>query len=461
MPRAVDPLHTRFPWERLFCDRGESVPIGDDGYLVDPGSWYGRAVGKGVLRLEALLTKRCVVILGEAGIGKTVVLETVVERLRGEHGDDSVVEVRLGEYGSVDSLERGVFESSELAECVRGPTELWLVLDSLDEAMVGVQNVVGLFQRRLREWPWDRLRVVISCRTAAWPATLEGELKGALPEKSLQVVELLPLLRCDVATAATARELDSERFLREIDERDAQPLASNPLSLEMLLGVHAGAGGLPNRRVELFDKGLRLLCAEPRARRDHGTVGTLTADQRFELATRIAGVSVLAGKAAIERDPPPVGVGEGITLRDLIDESRAGSGAGKVDVTEDSLREALDTGLFTARGTTALGFAHKSYAAFLAARYVQESGFSKQQRDELLRVADGGNRALVPQLAETACWRAGRTSCRSRSSSRRFLRRGGGTSSAATPNSCFTATCTIGWRRNTRNQRWNGLATTT
>jgi hypothetical protein len=41
-------------------------------------------------------------------------------------------------------------------------------------------------------------------------------------------------------------------------------------------------------------------------------------------------------------------------------------------VTDNDVREVLDTGLFSSRGGVRLGWAHQSYAEFLAALYLVE-----------------------------------------------------------------------------------------
>jgi hypothetical protein len=82
-----------------------------------------------------------------------------------------------------------------------------------------------------------------------------------------------------------------------------------------------------------------------------------------------------------------------------------GNGPGKTDVDADRLREALDTGLFSSRGLNRLGWAHQTYAEFLAARFLHQHALPTDQLLQLVLHPDGSGKA-VPQLRETAAWLA-------------------------------------------------------
>ena len=75
-----------------------------------------------------------------------------------------------------------------------------------------------------------------------------------------------------------------------------------------------------------------------------------------------------------------------------------------LSVTIDNVRETFDTGLFTARGPDRLGWAHQTYAEFLASRYLEEQRVSTNQILSLIQHPLDPERRLVPQLQETAAW---------------------------------------------------------
>jgi hypothetical protein len=72
-------------------------------------------------------------------------------------------------------------------------------------------------------------------------------------------------------------------------------------------------------------------------------------------------------------------------------------------VTDNDVREVLDTGLFSSRGGVRLGWAHQSYAEFLAALYLVEKNVVSANILKILLHPAGG---LVPQLSTVAAWAA-------------------------------------------------------
>jgi hypothetical protein len=168
----------RVPWDRWLCPRGESIRF-DDGYPADPAERYVRMLQPHCVPLTRLLDYRCSVLLGEAGAGKSDTFEHLYE-LAGTRAGIVVGRFNLGEYADTSELARDIFECPDVARWRQTSGELVLFLDSLDEAIAGVRNVVGLLQRRIRELPVERLRLYISCRTAAWPETLTDHLRGVL-----------------------------------------------------------------------------------------------------------------------------------------------------------------------------------------------------------------------------------------------------------------------------------------
>jgi hypothetical protein len=72
-----------------------------------------------------------------------------------------------------------------------------------------------------------------------------------------------------------------------------------------------------------------------------------------------------------------------------------------VEVTEAIVKDALAGGLFDRRGDRRRVFAHRTYAEFLAARYLAERRVPPAQIRELIFSADG---RVFPQLHETTAW---------------------------------------------------------
>ncbi|MEO6423748.1 MAG: hypothetical protein ABIO31_13725, partial [Candidatus Nitrotoga sp.] len=66
----------------------------------------------------------------------------------------------------------------------------------------------------------------------------------------------------DILCAAADRCLDSNAFLKEVQLKEIQPLASHPSTLNMLLGLFGRPGGQPKQRSKLYRLGCETLADE-------------------------------------------------------------------------------------------------------------------------------------------------------------------------------------------------------
>ncbi|MEK7408198.1 MAG: hypothetical protein AAB225_24270 [Acidobacteriota bacterium] len=197
---------------------------------------------------------------------------------------------------------------------------------------------------------------------------------------------------------------DPNAFLSELELREAVPLAIKPVTLAFLLNTDRRRQGFPASQAQLYAEGCRLLCEETsESRRGAGLLGDLTADQRLAVAARIAAITVFCNRYAIwtgvDRGDVPT---DDILLEDLIGDTE-GAKDSAVAVSQRTIRETLDTGLFSSRGLDRIGWAHQTYAEFLAARFLVEHGLPADRIMALILHPDG---KIVPQLRETAAWLA-------------------------------------------------------
>jgi hypothetical protein len=72
-------------------------------------------------------------------------------------------------------------------------------------------------------------------------------------------------------------------------------------------------------------------------------------------------------------------------------------------VSDDDIRETLDTGLFGAHGEQQMGWAHRGYGEFLAANYLHARHIPAATILKAIRHPAGG---LIPQLSGVAAWAA-------------------------------------------------------
>jgi len=393
-----------YDWERFWVARTAMLDLSDGGFLVDPANAPPQAHPGRPLRLVELREYRALGLLGEPGIGKSTVLE--IEAARTTHQSDgniASVYVDLRAYSSEGLLYQRVFGSEEFIGWTKGSSQLVLFLDSLDEALLRIDSIANLLVSELPRYPTSRLSVRIACRTAVWPSgTLEPALHRIWGADNVGILELAPLRRRDVIAAADVEGVDPRAFLEQLYSANAVPFAIKPLTLRLLLGLYKRDGNLPRSIAELYTRGCLKLCEETNpSRRDAGRLGALSPKQRLRVASRLAAATMLANRFAIwrglEADAVPA---EDVALSELCGGHEEGDFPG-LDVTENHIREVLDTGLFSSRGGVRMGWAHQGYAEFLAAQYLLAKEVSPRNILGILRHPTGG---LVPQLSVVAAW---------------------------------------------------------
>lgn len=390
-------------YARFWCDRSDRYFIDPEGYLVDPESNWGRDTQKTLRTLSDLSQYLCLVLLGEPGMGKTTCLAAeFAERLGMCSRSEDVSQALkwdLSCFCDARHLTEELFRGGEFLDWLNGEHHLHLYIDSLDECHAHIPtlpHIVAAELAKLSGKDRRRLTLRIACRTANWPKTLEEALGHMWSKSELGFFELTPLRKADVEQAVTGRGLSSEKFLYEVADRGVQPLAVRPITLSLLLDKYEDSKQLPTDRCALYEWGCRRFSEEwSHRRRDAHLSGKISIEKRLSTAAQIAAIMLFCNRPAIftglETDAGPY---------DLIVSHLS-------DMTQNELREVLDSGLFSGRGADHFGFAHQTYAEYLAARYVVHSGIGQKQILQLIRNPEDPKGRLVPQLAEVAAWLAG------------------------------------------------------
>lgn len=395
--------------KRFLCNREDSYNVSDDGFLSDPDGEYGRYLNPNVIALDDLLACRCLIVLGEPGIGKSTELERVfyLEKQKAESSESVVLHFKLNQYQAGEELRRDIFEGDDIKRWKAGSHQLHLFLDDLDEGLLSIKTLAALLCTKLRELPAERLTIRIACRTAEWPQTLEKAVKAHWGDQDVKILEIVPLRRSDVAEYATSRGIDPVAFICQVIEKEVVPLAIKPLTLKFLVGIFSENKELPKTQAQLYADGCWQLCEEFNdSRVDAGKRSFLSADQLLAIAERIAAVTIFANCAAIRMRPNLDDVSDAdITASKIcggIEEARGTP----FQITEECIREAVKTGLFNSRGSNRMGWAHQTYAEFLAARYIKRHRMNIPQMMSLLTHPIDDNSRIIPQLHETAAWLA-------------------------------------------------------
>ena len=402
----------KYPWKRFWCPRDGVMNLSDGGFLYDPESQYAEFVQPDVVPFQKIAHQPCLALLGEPGIGKSTVMEELRDTFKESLGasKDQLLYINLNEYGDESRLIQDLFNSSEFMEWKTESHVLHLFLDSLDECKIRIPQVATLLTNRFRQVKdhLKRLRLRIACRTADWPTMLELSLPSLWEDDGFGAYELSPLRKKDVQAAAQTSGIDPNRFITELNRIESVPLAIKPVTLDFLLKVFLKDSELPSMRTQLYEKGCTLLCEELNPNRhdlrEVGGTGNLSTQERLFIASRIAAISIFSRKPAVY-----IGSGgdsdhaEQAILSDFAGRDELFLSQNKT-ISEDHIRETLGTGLFSSRGADLMGFAHQTYAEFLAARYIHSHNVPAKKILAILRHSGDFEARIIPQLYETAAW---------------------------------------------------------
>lgn len=400
-----------YNWKRFWCPRNAQIDLSDRGYLVDPESKWGHYSNSELVELDTLTDTRCLILLGEPGIGKSRVIEAELSAVTSYQMDAKKrLILDLHSYGSEDRLIRNLFESSEFRAWVDGDYALSVFLDSLDECLLRLDNVTALLAEEFKRHQdkSERLFLRIACRTAVWQPTFEEQLKQIWGENEVKIYELAPLRQVDIRHAAECEDIkEPDLFMQEIFEKKIAPLAIKPVTLGFLLNIYHRDGQFSGDQTlcGLYLEGCRILCDEEDRSdlRLPGRKGNLELDQRLIIAARIAVVTVFANRDAVWTGRDRGQTSSDDVLRQQLSRGYEKANERQFEANEAAIIEVLDTGLFSSRGLNRMGWAHQTYTEFLAAWYLKQHNLSLSQILSLILHPDG---RVIPQLQETVAWLA-------------------------------------------------------
>jgi predicted NACHT family NTPase len=214
-----------------------------------------------------------------------------------------------------------------------------------------------------------------------------------------------PRTRAAIRVNTGPEGLAAETFLNEIENKDAVPFAIKPVTLELLLNTYQRRGQLPSGQTALYAQGCKLLCEETNiSRRDSRRTGLFSAEQRLATAARIAAMTVFCNRDAIWLVPDRGDVPDvDLTVAQIAGGTESVSG-NEFSISEAAVEDTLATGLFSSRGPNRIGWAHQTYAEYLAARYLLERGTTLSQMVSVIVDPNDRGNMIVPQLHEAAAW---------------------------------------------------------
>ncbi|AWI04545.1 NACHT domain-containing protein [Clostridium drakei] len=388
-----------YKWKRYWYKRGEKVPL-KEGFLNVINTVYNSEKNR-VVTYNSISDKQCVVLLGDAGLGKSTVMNEIVQEFQNTlESNDKILHIDLRLAGNDSMLNSLIFRTSEFISWINGEQQLYLFLDSLDEGLLHMGLLVDLLIEHFKKIDLSRLKLRIACRTGVFPSVFETELKEMFGEENFDVFQLAPLSSNDIVIACKSWNFDGENFLKSVFDNQIQALASTPVTLDMLLKMYdSNKKSLPSSKIKLYEVGCRKLCSETNIKRQCNDVtrGKVSTDKRMQIAMMLGAITMFCNKSVIVRGDCSE---EGLLS---IDEFLSMT-FNRFAYTISDIEEVLGSALFTEKQQDIYSWSHLSYAEYLAAKFVKENNFSTEQIINLILQPEDDNQRVIPQLHYTTAW---------------------------------------------------------
>ncbi len=416
-------LPDKFNWKRFWARQGqkEKPHIDINDYLADMGEHLPGHKDKRLIELPDLMNTPVLVLLGEAGSGKSTELHDLQSSILNQGTRNSTL-IDLGAHTSAERLERTFERDDRIQNWISVGGELDIFFDSFDEARIRIDLLVDELGKILRplsqKQPAAVLRIRFSSRHGAW-AEQAARLSSVFREicklsanegdsedndsgsHAIEILELQPLRKSDVLNAARLAQVDANMFWEALEKTGQHVSARNPLLLRSLLSAFAN-GGLPDTRIELERRACERLC-EP-TRRGELPPNRISTGQRFELAARVAVITNFSGKNGVyaeqeflQHDHDSLRISD--LKNDADDDCRYHCPGGQ----EGALRQVLnDTGLFRTDGDGKYRWEHRQREEFLAAWHLHVNSVSVKKILGLCRSEYG----IAPQHYGILGWAA-------------------------------------------------------
>ena len=382
-----------------------------------------------------LLIEYRVVILSSAGTGKTCENLHQCEKLRRD-GKPAFF-LRLEDLAADWEIAFEIGDAESLENVVRAGDEIWIFLDSIDEARLYNSRAFEQALKRLKPHICDNLQnvhMVLTSRMGAWhpnedPALLEDLFPYNPPEiissanndddvmdfgwktevmsdvntsqieggnnSSIKYYSLLSLNSEQMLIFANAHRLeDASAFVSELQHPNMQGLAGRPKDLDDLILFWRNQGRMGSRR-EIVEKNIKRKLKEDdpgRASRDS-----------LSFAKSLAGAKKLAAAVALTHHTKII----------VPDRSSSGAGISVQSVLEDwpstECFALLGRPIFEPETYGFVRFDHRDSREFLAAKWffeLIESGQSRMRVEQLFFKTHYGIEVVVPNLRPILPWLA-------------------------------------------------------
>lgn len=393
-----------YNWKRYWVPFNGQINFGDHGFLTDPDDAFGKIVNPDLDTFDKIHDQHCVIILGEPGIGKTTEFKKLSEMAQ------NVLYLDLRDIQDIEVFKDFLLPRTEYSLWKNGQSSLTLFLDSFDEMILNQDKFSSFLSNLLTNSGGNlsQLSLRVACRNLLWSETAQNNLQK-IWDKPIEIIELCPLTKKDVLLAANLNQIDEHEFLSAIIKNDLAALAGKPLTLKMLISIFKEKSSLPSGKVDLFRRGVEFLLQEIDPSKINSSSRPRTdLNKRKIIAEKLAALMTLSAKGVLVLSIPESGLSDLDLLVDDVCGDEFTDTDHSLQISRDEVIETLNTGIFSSRGNSKVGWSHLSFGEFLTAEYLNRHNLTWEQQRSLLfqRPFSFNDYKLIPQLYETAIWLA-------------------------------------------------------
>ncbi len=370
------------------------------------------------LNWSDLLNRYRVVILSEAGSGKTVEIQNITHKLRDEGKDAFFMRLEHIPSDFDESFEVGTLE--EFNSWLTSNDEGWLLLDSVDEARLRSPRDFELAIRKLSKKiskALERVHIVITGRTSAWRpksdltlcashlpfnGTLVEEeeqkedkevVKKEEPHRHFKIVALDDLSSKQVELFLREKGVSEPQvFLDKVERADAWSFTTRPLDLEELIEYWLDNGKIGSR-LEIISNSIDRRLSE--SKQDYSDCFPLASNRAREGARWVAATSILTRNPVINV-PDGRSNNSGLPIKNVLS-----------DWNDQEQSTLLSRPIFDEAIYGTVRFHHRSVKEFLSAEWFAEllskEAFRRRIESEFFR-NQYGIEVIVPTLRPVLPW---------------------------------------------------------
>lgn len=392
-------------WQRFWCKSKNEIKLDMNGFLPDPNveSFIPET---NIFDFKEISSIQCLVMLGEAGSGKSTTIETEYQNLLENNKDDILMFINLNEYGDENRIINEVFKSNEINEWVLSERRLIMFLDSYDECLIEIKKLPLIIKKQLEAFRdiFSRFQLRIICRSGNWNNSLQLFLTEFFSDNNIALYEIAPLRYKDIELAARQNGLNEREFITEIIKKEVQPFAINPLTLFFLISEYKNNHQISPTLEKIYYEGCRILCSETNIDRQYISINNLSPEKKLAIASRIAAIMVFCNKSKIDIRPIPSQDSKTLALADILEGDELTDNYSFSFMQKDVIETVTQTSLFSFCGESCFSFYHWAYAEFLAAKFIVNHEFEVKQILSLITISSDNEGKIVEQVKGTAAW---------------------------------------------------------